>query len=637
MDINQNIFQPTWREKLVKLLPQNRHVLGATIVVATLLVLFYAYQAVDAYRNARQIINLVPYLEEQLFARDWDGVKAGLKGVQVNINELEGDISRLWPITALPLISNETRAARNLLAAAAINVQSAGKAVEWASQYKLLQRKELGSLETVPENEKQEFFAALAKSGPLWEQIDRDTKLSLSILQSSKESSRLPVLNKITIAAANVLEKGQAAFTDIRPLLPLLPKALGYPDARTYLLLLQNNTELRPTGGFIGTFGSVTVKNAKLVNFSTENVYNLDEPAKAYNTKVPPGPIQKYLKQAQWFFRDVNWDPDFPTTAEEAIKFYRDERGPISHWDGVIAFTPRLIEDLLRTTGPITIKDQVFNADNIVEKLQYEVEVGFAKDGINIYNRKQIIDDLAQVLKERILNFKSDELRALLPLVATAFNEKHAMVYFTDANLQKAAASFNWDNRIKESSGDYVYVVDANLGSLKTDPAISRTINYSLHPETKDRSMVATVAITYTNQGKFDWKTTRYRTYTRLYVPLGSTLITAEGNEEPLAITDSHGKTVFGTFISIEPEDSETLTFSYKLPAGLVNKISQGDYSLLVQKQAGTEAHDLELDIALPFNVNGTVPNNILKKSDKNQVTAKTNLQEDRTFMVSSK
>lgn len=637
MDITQNLYKPTWREKLIKLLPQNRHVLGATIVVATLLVLFYAYQLFDAYRNARQIMSLAPYLEEQLFTRNWDGVKAGLKGVQVNINELEGDINRLWPLTALPLINNETQAARKLLAAAEINIQSAGKAVDWASQYKLLQRKELDSLQTAPEAEKQEFFAALAKSGPLWEQIDRDTKLSLSILQSTKQASRLPILNKVTIAAANVLEKGQAAFTDIRPLLPLLPKVFGYPEARTYLLLLQNNTELRPTGGFIGTFGNLTVKNAKLVNFDTENVYNLDEPAKAYNTKVPPPPIQKYLKQAQWFFRDVNWDPDFPTTARSAIDFYHDERGPISHFDGVIAFTPRLIEDLLRATGPITIKDQVFNAENIVEKLQYEVEVGFAKDGINIYNRKQIIDDLAQVLKEKLLAFKGDEIRALLPLVTQAFNEKQAMIYFTDPNLQKAAANFNWDNRIKETAGDYVYVVDANLGSLKTDPAISRVINYSLHPEAKDRSMVATVKITYTNGGKFDWKTTRYRTYTRLYVPLGSTLITAEGNEEPLAITDSHGKTVFGTFISIEPEDSETLTFSYKLPAGLVNKISEGNYSLLVQKQAGTEAHDLELDIALPFNVQTLEPSSILKKADKNQAASRTKLQEDRSFTVSSK
>ncbi len=637
MDLTEKFFKPSWRDKLVKLLAQNRHVLSASIVVATLLILFYAYQIVDAYRNARQIINLASYLEERLFARDWDGVKAGLKGVQVNINELAGDINRLWPVTALPLINNETQAARNLLAAAAINAQSAGKVVDWASQYKLLQRKELGSLETVPEAEKQEFFAALAKSGPLWEQIDRDTKLSLNILQSSKAASRLPVLNKITIAAANVLGSGQSVFTDIRPLLPLLPKVLGYPQAQTYLLLLQNNTELRPTGGFIGTFGNLTVRNAKLVNFSTENVYNLDEPAKAYNTKVPPVPIQKYLKQAQWFFRDVNWDPDFPTTAQEAIKFYHDERGPISRFDGVIAFTPALIEDLLSVTGPITISDNVFTAENIVAKLQYEVEVGFAKDGVNIYNRKQIIDDLAQALKEKILNFSSRELRALLPLVMRAFNEKQAMVYFLDKDLQTAAASFNLDNRIKATAGDYVYVVDANLGSLKTDPAVRHSISYSLRPETKDRSLVATVKITYDNLGKFDWKTTRYRTYVRLYVPLGSTLITAVGNEEPLAITDSHGKTVFGTFISIEPEASETLTFSYKLPAGLVNKISQGSYNLLVQKQAGTAGHDLELDIALPFAVSNTVPNNIFKKSDKNQVIAKTKLQEDRTFKIDSK
>ncbi|MDP1709260.1 MAG: DUF4012 domain-containing protein, partial [Candidatus Komeilibacteria bacterium] len=493
------------------------------------------------------------------------------------------------------------------------------------------------SLQAVATAEKTEFLSGLAKSAPLWDQVDAKTKLAISFLETAKTQSRLPILSGQINYLAQFLGRAGELFNSLRPLLPVLPQALGYPQSQTYLLLLQNNTELRPTGGFIGTFGSLTVKNGELQNFNTENVYNLDEPAKAYNTKVPPAPIQKYLKQAQWFFRDVNWDPDFPTTAAEAIRFYHDERGPIARFDGVIAFTPRLIEDLLRVTGPITIKDSVFSADNIVDKLQYEVEVGFKEDGINIYNRKQIIDDLAQVLKEKILNFSGEELQALLPLIKEAFAERQAMIYFTDNKLQAAAADFNWDNRIQNTSGDYFYVVDANLGSLKTDPAVTHTINYNLRPEAKDRSLVATLNITYTNQGNFNWKTTRYRTYTRLYVPLGSTLITAIGNEEPIAITDNHNKTVFGTFISIEPGTSETLSFVYKLPLSLVNKISEGSYDLYIQKQAGTEAHNLELDVALPFTIQSISPSAVLKRKEKNEVIGSWNLQTDRVFRLEAK
>lgn len=620
-----------------RFLPKQRYMLSAVIVVTTLLVLFYSYQLLDAYRNTRQIIVLEKDLQKSIFAKDWDGVKAALRGLDANASELEGDLDRLFPFTIFPFLNNEASAARNLLVAAKINIQSASEVIDWLTQFKLLQKKEVASLQSVATSEKIEFLNGLAQSAPLWDQVDAKTKLAINLLQIAKTQSKLPILSGQINYLADFLDRGSNLFNSLRPLLPILPQAIGYPQSKTYLLLLQNNTELRPTGGFIGTFGSLTVKNGEVINFDTENIYNLDEPAKAFNTKVPPLPIQKYLKQAQWFLRDVNWDPDFPTTAQEAIRFYHDERGPIARFDGVIAFTPRLIEDLLLVTGSINIKDSTFSADNIVDKLQYEVEVGFKEDGVNIYNRKQIIDDLAQVLKTKILNFSGDELQSLLPLVKKAFDERQAMVYFTDSKLQSAAADFNWDNRIKENDGDYFYVVDANLGSLKTDPSVDHMISYSLRPVVKDHSLVATLNITYTNKGDFNWKTTRYRTYTRVYVPLGATLITASGNEESIAITDSHNKTVFGTFISTEPGDSETLSFVYKLPTSLANKIFQGNYDLYIQKQAGTEAHNLKLDIALPFSIIGINPIAILKSKENNQVIGTWNLQIDRTIHLQAK
>src|SRR3989338_6918419 len=99
MDIVLNIIQPSWREKLVKLLPQKRHLLNAAAVALTLLVLFYAYQLFDGYRNAKQIRGLVDELESGLLARDWEGVQGTLRGLAVNADELAGDLDRLFPLT----------------------------------------------------------------------------------------------------------------------------------------------------------------------------------------------------------------------------------------------------------------------------------------------------------------------------------------------------------------------------------------------------------------------------------------------------------------------------------------------------------------------------------------------------------
>ena len=636
MDIVLNIIQPSWREKLVKLLPQKRHLLNAAAVALTLLVLFYAYQLFDGYRNAKQIRGLVDELESGLLARDWEGVQGTLRGLAVNADELAGDLDRLFPLTLLPLLNSETTAVRNILAAAQINIEGANEVVGWLGQFKLLKGKSFESVGALPEDARREFLQGLANSGPVWDKVKYQTAVSLDLLEAAQQRTRLPILGSFVNSLTATLSSGQNFFNNFEPYIPLLPKLLGYPASQTYLLLLQNNTELRPTGGFIGTFGHLTLANGSVSSFGTENVYNLDEPAKDYNTKAPPAPIQRYLKQSQWFFRDVNWDPDFPSSAREAMRFYREERGPIASFNGVIALTPEIIKDVLKVTGPITIRDNVFTAENIVAKLQYEVDVAFEEKGVNIYNRKEIIDDLAQVLKEKIFAFGSRELRSLAPLLLEAFSEKQLMVYFTDSRLQELAAKFNWDNRVLETDGDYIYVVDANLGSLKTDLVVSRTISYKLEPENRDHSLQATMAITYNNDGDFDWKTTRYRTYARLYVPYGSTLISAKGNEETISISDEHGKTVFGTFISIEPGRSETLTFTYKLPAFLAAKAARGQYKLLAQKQAGAQAHALKLDIALPFKIGAVAPESILKKESTNQVVGDWDLGVDREVVLES-
>lgn len=632
-----NFIHPTWRDKLERVFSGQKYFWRVIVIAATLLVLFYAYQLFDAYRNVKQIRALVPQLENTILTRDWEGARGALRSLVANADELRGDLDRLFPFTWLPFARGEVKAVRNILAAAEINIESAKEVVDWLGQFKLLWGKSLQSVGSLPEAERKEFLQGLAASAPIWQDVKYKGAVAMDLLQDAGEQTRLPVLSSFVNSIIKTMSSGQELFNNLEPYIPLLPKLLGYPSAQTYLLLLQNNTELRPTGGFIGTFGSLTLGNGAVASFSTENIYNLDEPAKAYNTKVPPPPIQRYLKQSQWFLRDVNWDPDFPTTAREAMRFYREERGPIQNFNGVIAFTPKIIEDILRVTGPITIRDNVFTAENIVEKLQYEVDVGFKKEGVNIYNRKEIIDDLAQVLKEKIFAFSPKELRSLAPLLLDAFTEKHLMVYFTDSRLQALAAKLNWDNRVLESEGDYVYLVDANLGSLKTDPVVSRSISYTLRGEPRDRSLLATVAVTYKNSGDFDWKTTRYRTYSRLYVPYGSSLESAKGNEEQIEITDQHGKTVFGTFISIEPGRSETLTFTYKLPAWLTEKITQGQYQLLVQKQAGTEAHELRLDLVVPFAVASKSGLPGLKQEDKNRVTATADLRADRTVYLKSK
>ncbi|MDP6571488.1 MAG: DUF4012 domain-containing protein [Patescibacteria group bacterium] len=639
----KNPFQSTWKDAFIKALPQKDHIMWSTIIVAALIIIFYGYQAIDAYRNARQISKLVQPLQESLVNRDWDQSKEILNSVNTNIKELESTINRLYPITLIPGISGEVKASRSLLAAAKVSIASGALVIDWAKTIPILSETEFGAFDELTVQDKSTLLASLADSSELWERVNNQTILSLSFLKDAQAQTKILIINSQVNNLTSKLYQAQSLFSQIQPWIAVAPQVLGHPREKTYLLLLQNNTELRPTGGFIGTYGVLKVRNGEISSFITDNVYNLDEPAKAFNTKVPPLPLQKYIKQSQWFFRDVNWDPDFPTTAQNAIQFYKDERGPVRNFDGVIAFTPELIEDLLQVVGPVYVDEKEFTADNLIDTLAYHVELGFKEEGVNIYNRKQIIDDVAQQLKEKLFSLSLDQMRDFAPLVFDALSERQIMFYFSDEKVGDIVAGFKWDGRILGAKGDYLHIVDANLGSLKSDPAINRSISYSIEAvgeeseSLEDIQLQATASITYEHTADFDWKTTRYRTYTRIYVPQGSIFVSAEGNEEELAITDEHNKTVFGTFISIEPLDTETLSFTYILPQELTQQILEEGYRLYIQKQAGTRAHDLVIDIELPFKIDSIIPSDIFDKKGGNQITGTWDLGEDREVLIQSK
>ncbi len=382
------------------------------------------------------------------------------------------------------------------------------------------------------------------------------------------------------------------------PFLEIAPGLVGYPEEKTYLFLLQNNSELRPTGGFIGTYGILVLKNGDIKEFKTDNIYNLDVPVKNELFIDPPEPFATYLGSTQWFMRDANWNPDFPTTAEKVEEFYHLENGPIDHIDGVIAMTPEVIHDLLGLTGPITIDGDEYTVDNLTEKLQYQVEVGYQLEGISDSARKEVVGKLANELMSRMLNLPKNKWGDLWKVSVENLDQKHLLIYSKDEKTQQLVDQLGWDGAIKQTDQDYVSVIDANLAALKTDRVMTKNLSYAVTKEDSKYKVVLTMK--YYNDGVFDTFTTRYRSYTRVYVPAGSELITSSGfltNDRylggkavaPKVTQDTDlDKTVFEGFISVEPKSEETISLEYFLPTTIAEQIDAGKYTLYWQKQSGT-------------------------------------------------
>jgi hypothetical protein len=378
----------------------------------------------------------------------------------------------------------------------------------------------------------------------------------------------------------------------------ILPSLAGYPEERQYLFLMQNPWELRPTGGFIGTYGILKIKDGEIAEFKTHDVYSLDNPATDAGYKVsPPQPIKDYLVD-NYFFRDANWSPDFPTSAYTLLKFYQEEKKIIGetapNFDGVIAITPRLIESLLLMLGGLEVGGEQYSAENFTELLQYKVEVDWHQQGLQVDERKNVLGDIALSLKEKLFALSFKELQHVALLVIELLNEKEILMFFKDPLAMDIVRSNVWTGEVRSVNGDYLFVVDTNLASLKTDEVMQKSLAYKIIE--KDGKLLATTAMTYKNTGTFTWKHTRLNSYTRFYVPKGSKLISSSGQMKKdrskeigkVETTEELGKTVFGVFISIEPGHTKTLSLTYELPDVIYQKYLAGQYSLLVQKQPGT-------------------------------------------------
>jgi hypothetical protein len=438
----------------------------------------------------------------------------------------------------------------------------------------------------------------------------------------------------------------QAQFLKIKNSLPEINGAIGgflnnsdiFMDLfggngpRKYLFLFQNNNEMRATGGFIGSYGLLDISQGHIRNFFIDGIFNPD--GQLIEKVVPPNPIQKI--SAAWSLHDSNWFPDFPTSAKKAISFYEKTGGPTA--DGILTLTPTVIQKLLEVTGPIEMKDYAvtLDANNFIAATQNEVEIDYDKKS---NNPKKILSDLAPILLDKIVNGGNMEMMTKAANVfLQGLNEKQILLYSENKNLQKIISDQGWSGEIMETPKDYLSVINSNLNGFKTDGVIDEKIEHKAEIQ-EDGTIVDTVTITRHHNGGntgFSWWDKVNANYMRVYVPQGSKLLEAEGQINELVnppldydalgfkrdgdvqkeeenmtidektgtrISEESGKTVFGNWTYVSPQETTVIKYKYLLPFKVVpdsqEKLADA-YSLLAQKQSGSIGSALESEIDYP-------------------------------------
>ncbi|MDH4330446.1 MAG: DUF4012 domain-containing protein [Candidatus Moranbacteria bacterium] len=377
---------------------------------------------------------------------------------------------------------------------------------------------------------------------------------------------------------------------------------------RKYLILLQNNMELRPGGGFLGQYAVANIKNGEVTSLFIEDANLLDQRITAKVT--PPYPFERMMSIKKWKFRDSNFSPDFPINAEKAKYFYRLS-GRSSDFDGVIAVNADVFDHVLELTGPITVPGYPgeYTSENATWKLEEVVEKKYLGDEtLDTQNRKAIMKQMGAIIVDKL--FKINNIPKLANFTLEELRNKNVMLNFENKELQKIVEDVHWDGRVAADwDGDYLMMVDANMGALKSDHYIKREIDYFVDL-TMEKPTV-TLNAKYTHTATYgDWRTSDYHSYLRVYVPQGSNLLERKMVSYP-NIQEEFGKTYFGFILHVLINGETNVFVKYELP----DRFKQEDYKLLIQKQSGVG--DVPVKIRVKTNEGEFTHEEMLKKDLK--------------------
>lgn len=449
----------------------------------------------------------------------------------------------------------------------------------------------------------------------------------------------------------------------------LLLKLLGQETKKRYLILFQNNNEIRPTGGFIGSYALVDIDrgNVTKINVPGGGPYDLKAGLKA----SIESPLPLHVINDRWEFQDANWFADVPSSAEKLSYLFEKSGGPT--FDGIIFVNATLIQQLLAVTGPIDLPEYQLqiNQSNFINVIQKEVEVNYDREK---NQPKQIIADLTPLLLGKLLQSDNQQIIQLLNMFLTALSQKEIQFYFTDFDLETFVNQNNWGGKLKETDSDYLDIVSTNIAGEKTDAKIEQTAILNVEVQA-DGSIINTLTITKTHNGLAGepFYGVANLDYLRIYTPKGSELIKAEGfyqippefyivpnheaytkdpdislievtrNIEPQSGTEilsENNKTVFANWVMVEPGKTQTVTVTYKLPFKLDLKSQENanglwqtikdnlgldqdfnsdlqKYSLTWQKQSGKRNFNIRVVVNFPkpLNYRYIYPNYMQKNS----------------------
>ncbi len=402
------------------------------------------------------------------------------------------------------------------------------------------------------------------------------------------------------ITQGNTLaDAANTALTDARPVLERLPEVAGAEGRKKYLVLFQNDNELRPTGGFLTAYAVIFVENGKITAEKSDDIYELDK--KFANKPAIPEELGRFLvSEKRWNLRDMNIDPNFENSMKTFHEYYQKVPGEPQNIDGIIAVDTNILEHIVSILGPIEVPGYgTFSSETaaICDCPQIIYALSEIIDRPTPYireNRKGILAPMMQSIIQKTYATSRDKWPKLAELLWQGIEGRHVQFYFMDPELQAAAKTINATGeipRLPQDGSDFLAVVDANLAGAKSNLFIDATGIQKIKSIENGR-LTKEVELTYVNDhapSNCNLEAGQLclngllNNWARWYVPKGTQLIDVLGLEPGYKLDTSHAEyDIIEGIFRLAPKSQVKVRISYSVPYTW-----EKGYKGTMQKQGG--------------------------------------------------
>ncbi|RMD63092.1 DUF4012 domain-containing protein, partial [Candidatus Parcubacteria bacterium] len=429
---------------------------------------------------------------------------------------------------------------------------------------------------------------------------------------------------------------------DIQKMRELLDRLVTWLDTekpRLIAVMLENPSELRPGGGFVGSYLEVSLQRGNIENIRVVDTAKADKELSLQ--VVPPRPLQAIM--STWGAADANWFLNFPDSAEKFLSFL--DASAFAHpegrrFDAAVGVSGNAVADLLRITGPVEVPsfDLTLDADNLITALQAQIQKARARKR---QNPKEVEQQFFEKLMQRLAALDTVKKQLLVTAVRKWAAQGEVRIYVRDTELQTALSSFQLTGEVFPLEngfyGDYLAVASANIGGQKTDLFVNT--NVLLQSQIgEDGTVRDHLVIEKRHEGfrsRYWWHRATHKSYLKIYTPPGVKLEYFTGGvekhlrgqdasrgeerqEDPLVAQIEQttkdylsypalqsfmesGKNVFGFWMEVRRGKRKSATIDYTRK--LLAPPRQGqEYQFVLERQPGSSAaYRIEISAPVGF------------------------------------